>query len=117
MYQGFFCPVHTPDGAPCGLLNHLTSVCKVITHRSRTGGLPRLLASLGMAPANQSIVYPKVPTPTLTSFTRTHTLNVLAIFGCLLGWHHHRLCGPAPATTFGRQTALFESEENGTGNK
>jgi DNA-directed RNA polymerase I subunit RPA2 len=27
---GFFCPVHTPDGAPCGLLNHLTRTCKVV---------------------------------------------------------------------------------------
>ena len=26
---GFFCPVHTPDGAPCGLLNHLTADCVV----------------------------------------------------------------------------------------
>lgn len=26
---GFLCPVHTPDGAPCGLLNHLTSACTV----------------------------------------------------------------------------------------
>ncbi|CAA9998924.1 unnamed protein product [Nesidiocoris tenuis] len=26
---GFICPVHTPDGAPCGLLNHLTKDCKV----------------------------------------------------------------------------------------
>ena len=25
---GFLCPVHTPDGAPCGLLNHLASRCK-----------------------------------------------------------------------------------------
>ncbi len=27
---GFLCPVHTPDGAPCGLLNHLAAKCKVI---------------------------------------------------------------------------------------
>lgn len=26
---GFLCPVHTPDGAPCGLLNHLAAPCKV----------------------------------------------------------------------------------------
>lgn len=26
---GFICPVHTPDGTPCGLLNHLTTNCKV----------------------------------------------------------------------------------------
>ena len=27
---GFLCPVHTPDGSPCGLLNHLTRGCKVM---------------------------------------------------------------------------------------
>ncbi|KAL0482881.1 DNA-directed RNA polymerase I subunit RPA2 [Acrasis kona] len=26
---GFICPVHTPDGAPCGLLNHLTHPCTI----------------------------------------------------------------------------------------
>lgn len=25
---GFLCPVHTPDGEPCGLLNHMTSTCR-----------------------------------------------------------------------------------------
>ncbi|GJP30642.1 hypothetical protein CLOM_g4176 [Closterium sp. NIES-68] len=28
---GFMCPVHTPDGAPCGLLNHLAAPCTVAT--------------------------------------------------------------------------------------
>jgi DNA-directed RNA polymerase I subunit RPA2 len=27
---GFMCPVHTPDGSPCGLLNHLTTSCIVV---------------------------------------------------------------------------------------
>jgi DNA-directed RNA polymerase I subunit RPA2 len=27
--SGFLCPVHTPDGAPCGLLNHLAVKCEV----------------------------------------------------------------------------------------
>ena len=27
--EGFLCPVHTPDGAPCGLLNHLSASCQV----------------------------------------------------------------------------------------
>ncbi len=27
---GFLCPVHTPDGSPCGLLNHMTSACRVV---------------------------------------------------------------------------------------
>lgn len=26
---GFLCPVHTPDGGPCGLLNHLAARCHV----------------------------------------------------------------------------------------
>ena len=24
---GFMCPVHTPDGSPCGLLNHISLSC------------------------------------------------------------------------------------------
>ena len=27
---GFLCPVHTPDGSPCGLLNHLTATCRCV---------------------------------------------------------------------------------------
>ena len=27
---GFLCPVHTPDGSPCGLLNHFTAMCAVV---------------------------------------------------------------------------------------
>lgn len=27
---GFLCPVHTPDGSPCGLLNHLAEMCEVV---------------------------------------------------------------------------------------
>ncbi|CAD2104702.1 DNA-directed RNA polymerase I subunit RPA2 [Plasmodium vinckei petteri] len=26
---GFICPVHTPDGSPCGLLNHLSQYCYI----------------------------------------------------------------------------------------
>ena len=33
---GFLCPVHTPDGSPCGLLNHLASGCDIITHQNNT---------------------------------------------------------------------------------
>jgi DNA-directed RNA polymerase I subunit RPA2 len=56
---GFFCPVHTPDGAPCGLLNHLTANCKIITTQAKIQGLPALLCSLGMSPVGQSTIYPK----------------------------------------------------------
>lgn len=47
---GFMCPVHTPDGSPCGLLNHLSALCRVVTHQPDTSELPALLASLGMEP-------------------------------------------------------------------
>ncbi|XP_055680598.1 DNA-directed RNA polymerase I subunit RPA2 [Lutzomyia longipalpis] len=47
---GFICPVHTPDGSPCGLLNHLTMGCKVspapkLTHFRR---VEEELIKLGM---------------------------------------------------------------------
>ncbi|KAJ1968965.1 hypothetical protein H4R35_006275 [Dimargaris xerosporica] len=50
---GFLCPVHTPDGEPCGLLNHLSHACKVITMPVDTRKLPSLLASLGVSQAIQ----------------------------------------------------------------
>ncbi len=28
---GFMCPVHTPDGSPCGLLTHLAAACRVVS--------------------------------------------------------------------------------------
>jgi len=27
---GFLCPVHTPDGSPCGLLNHISNKCRAV---------------------------------------------------------------------------------------
>ena len=32
---GYLCPVHTPDGAPCGLLNHLGYTCSVVVSNRR----------------------------------------------------------------------------------
>jgi DNA-directed RNA polymerase I subunit RPA2 len=48
---GFICPVHTPDGGPCGLLNHLALNAGVVTHPSRGAeGMPPVLCRLGMTP-------------------------------------------------------------------
>jgi DNA-directed RNA polymerase I subunit RPA2 len=52
---GFLCPVHTPDGGPCGLLSHLSLKCSVLAYPADTGGegmveLDDLLISLGVAP-------------------------------------------------------------------
>lgn len=46
---GFFCPVHTPDGAPCGLLNHLAHTCEIITQPIDTSAVLDTLASLGVS--------------------------------------------------------------------
>ncbi|XP_001606574.2 DNA-directed RNA polymerase I subunit RPA2 [Nasonia vitripennis] len=49
---GFICPVHTPDGAPCGLLNHLTMNCIVTKHPDPKlkNAIPTILLDLGMLP-------------------------------------------------------------------
>lgn len=51
---GFMCPVHTPDGAPCGLLNHLATECHILSTANDSQDfhkLPTLLVSLGVTPA------------------------------------------------------------------
>lgn len=56
---GFLCPVHTPDGSPCGLLNHLLHTCRVTTHDSDVSGVSRALALLGVEPADAGVAGPK----------------------------------------------------------
>lgn len=49
---GFICPVHTPDGAPCGLLNHLTTNCIITKHcdTKLKSNVSTMLLDLGMMP-------------------------------------------------------------------
>lgn len=53
---GFLCPVHTPDGSPCGLLNHLSAPCRIMTHSSKVDEkqLRKVLQSIGMVCQTQS---------------------------------------------------------------
>lgn len=56
---GFICPVHTPDGSPCGLLNHLTVDCfasKDIYHEIDTKNIPTVLAQIGMEPIDSELL-------------------------------------------------------------
>ncbi|KAG0484509.1 hypothetical protein HPP92_008588 [Vanilla planifolia] len=58
---GFLCPVHTPDGTPCGLLNHMTAACRVVSFYDQNGQLKdhlkirlsilSVLVGLGMTPS------------------------------------------------------------------
>lgn len=45
---GFLCPVHTPDGTPCGLLNHLSELCTISDRQPSVKILPSTLVMLGM---------------------------------------------------------------------
>ncbi|KAH9827529.1 beta and beta-prime subunits of DNA dependent RNA-polymerase [Teratosphaeria destructans] len=45
---GFLCPVHTPDGSPCGLLNHMAHKCKVAIEAADVSNIPRLISLLGV---------------------------------------------------------------------
>lgn len=45
---GFLCPVHTPDGSPCGLLNHFAHKCRLVHAHLDVSHIPGLLSSLGM---------------------------------------------------------------------
>lgn len=50
---GFMCPVHTPDGSPCGLLNHLTTSCIVVPNEASKeddieSGIVKALSMVGL---------------------------------------------------------------------
>ncbi|KAL7410627.1 DNA-directed RNA polymerase i polypeptide 2 [Mrakia frigida] len=77
---GFLCPVHTPDGTPCGLLNHLSHTCKIVTQTLPVTHLPNLLASLGMS-----------QTFATTSIDGRRSL-VVQLDGKIIGWATPQLC-------------------------
>ncbi|KAG7195128.1 DNA-directed RNA polymerase I subunit rpa2 [Scheffersomyces spartinae] len=72
---GFLCPVHTPDGSPCGLLNHLAHKCKISTVASDVSKVPAALAQLGISPAN--------------SFAAGPSLSCVQLDGKIVGWTTH----------------------------
>lgn len=61
---GFVCPVHTPDGGPCGLLNHISMSCVPLTkpqyNKEQHCDIPVFCTKLGMEPSinDLSIIYP-----------------------------------------------------------
>lgn len=60
---GFICPVHTPDGHPCGLLNHISITCNILSKsalKEEHCDISKLCVSLGMNACNSdlNIIYP-----------------------------------------------------------
>lgn len=72
---GFLCPVHTPDGSPCGLLNHLAHRCKISTEESDVSAVPAALAKLGVSPPH--------------SFAAGPNLCCIQLDGKIVGWCSH----------------------------
>ncbi|XP_075213052.1 RNA polymerase I subunit Rpl135 isoform X2 [Lycorma delicatula] len=79
---GFICPVHTPDGSPCGLLNHLTKLCQVTTvpDEKLINSLPEVLVSLGMQPKTSARFLAGIPIKNCYS---------VVLDGCLIGYIPH----------------------------
>merc|ERR550519_1744741 len=71
---GFVCPVHTPDGSPCGLLNHLAMPAEVVTHLADSSQIPSVLSLLGMIPLSE-----------VDSHGLTDVLDVI-MDGRVMGW-------------------------------
>ncbi|KAL8145296.1 DNA-directed RNA polymerase I subunit 2 [Apium graveolens] len=68
---GFICPVHTPDGEPCGLLNHMTSCCRITSFYDSGGNVKdflkmrksilTILVGVGMIPSWPRLVKSALP--------------------------------------------------------
>ncbi|OQO04005.1 DNA-directed RNA polymerase I subunit RPA2 [Cryoendolithus antarcticus] len=58
---GFLCPVHTPDGSPCGLLNHLAHKCRIVTTESDVSQMSKVLATLGANSGSMATVEEHMP--------------------------------------------------------
>ncbi|CAL3973211.1 unnamed protein product [Diplocarpon coronariae] len=68
---GFLCPVHTPDGSPCGLLNHLSHKCRILTSASDVSAIPKIVVDLGVVSSGSSSTKESV---------------VVTLDGKILGW-------------------------------
>lgn len=82
---GFLCPVHTPDGGPCGLLNHMTRTCRITSFYDSQGkvknyykiklSILNILIEIGMTQSLPKIFLPGPP----------EVLTVL-LDGCIVGY-------------------------------
>ncbi|KAJ3502234.1 hypothetical protein NLJ89_g8979 [Agrocybe chaxingu] len=90
---GFLCPVHTPDGSPCGLLNHLSRTCRIVTSPLAVAHIPALLAAHGMTQAF---------TPSIDGGRNV----CVQLDGRVIGWAR-----PAVATQLANNLRIWKTEE------
>ena len=77
---GFICPVHTPDGSPCGLLNHITLSCSPLSSeevnmKENMNPFRTLCAKLGMHPLQTDF-----------NLIQPHTFLPVMLDGIVLGY-------------------------------
>ncbi|KAF0465383.1 beta and beta-prime subunits of DNA dependent RNA-polymerase [Gigaspora margarita] len=92
---GFLCPVHTPDGTPCGLLNHLSHTCRIITTKPNVEMIPSILAEMGII----------TRLATGTHVTKKNFLCV-QLDGKILGW-----CESGHAQSIANKLRLLKFDE------
>lgn len=81
---GFLCPVHTPDGSPCGLLNHLAHKCLISVKKSDVADIDSVLNQLGISPAG--------------ALANTPQKSVVMLDGKIVGWCTHEIAQQAANT-------------------
>ncbi|KAI5119589.1 hypothetical protein M0805_005761 [Coniferiporia weirii] len=92
---GFLCPVHTPDGSPCGLLNHLSRSCRIITTSLAVTHITSLLLSNGMT---------SVHTPSING--KSHRNVAVQLDGRMIGW-----ASPALAKQLATSLRIWKTEK------
>jgi DNA-directed RNA polymerase I subunit RPA2 len=95
---GFLCPVHTPDGSPCGLLNHLSHTCKILTVPCDVSTLPELLVSMGVSPY--------VAPPSQVTVSDQDTLVSVQLDGRIIGF-----CSASKAVYIADRLRMFKIEK------
>ena len=99
---GFMCPVHTPDGAPCGLLNHLAAPCELVVSvaddwEATATILCAVLARAGMTPNAPALAMPSPPQhiPVMIDGAVVGSVRAEAAAGLVLAVRSFkvRLCG------------------------
>lgn len=81
---GFLCPVHTPDGSPCGLLNHLSHSCQIVTGKLDVSKLHVLISSYpGVCMIS---LLPKLDSLNPIVATKSNQILSIQLDGKIIGW-------------------------------
>lgn len=103
---GFLCPVHTPDGAPCGLLSHLAEPCRVAVEQAARGAmraylLPHLAAAgVALLPTAAGLPHNAYLPVLLDGEVRCTESRFKHVSGSFYGWRCRVLLLLAPQALF-----------------